>query len=302
MARRYAVLDVFAAVPLEGNPLAVVLDSEGLDDGAMQRIAGEFNLAETVFVLPAANPVHAARLRIFTPKRELPFAGHPTVGTAVFLAMEKVKEPGASSERDLLLILEENIGPVRCGVSLNGKRGHARFTAPRLPAAEMDSAPPDAIAAALGLTTQEIGFENHVPSVFNAGVPFAFVPVRNLAAVAQASPQATAWARAFGERAAYVYTRETEVVARQFHARMFAPSLGIAEDPATGSAAVALAGVIQRFDAHPSGTHSITIEQGFEMGRPSIIQVELDVAGAGTLEAVRVAGDAVVIARGELQI
>jgi trans-2,3-dihydro-3-hydroxyanthranilate isomerase len=301
VARRYAVLDVFAAVPLEGNPLAVVLDAEGLTDQAMQSIAGEFNLAETVFVLPADNPVHAARLRIFTPRRELPFAGHPTVGTAVLLALEKVNEPDASSERDLLIILEERIGPVRCGVSLERNRGHARFTAPRLPAADQEPGPVDALAAALGLTTQEIGFENHVPSAFNAGVPFIFVPIRNLAAIAKAAPQAGSWARAFGERAAYLYTRETEVVARQFHARMFGAPLGVAEDPATGSAAVALAGVIQKFDAHPSGTHHITIEQGFEMGRPSIIQLEIEV-GAGSLEAVRVAGEAVLVARGTLDV
>jgi trans-2,3-dihydro-3-hydroxyanthranilate isomerase len=294
------VLDVFAAVPLEGNQLAVVLDGEGLSDEAMQRIAGEFNLPETVFLSPAANPVHAAKLRIFTPRRELPFAGHPTVGTAVLLAMEKTKEPGNSSERDLLLILEEAIGPVRCGVSLDGKRGHARFTAPRLPVAEQDPSAVDAIAAALSLTAQEIGFENHVPSAFNAGVPFVFVPVRNLAAIAKATPQPAVWRRAFGDSPAYLYTRETEVVARQFHARMFIEN-GAGEDPATGSAAVALAGVVQRFDAHPSGTHNITIEQGFEMGRPSIIQVEIDVNGGG-LEAVRVAGEAVVIARGEIDV
>jgi trans-2,3-dihydro-3-hydroxyanthranilate isomerase len=215
--------------------------------------------------------------------------------------MEKTKEPGAASERDLLLILEESVGAVRCGVTLNGKHGHARFTAPRLPAADQDPGPTDSIAAALSLTTQEIGFENHAPSAYNAGVPFVFVPVRNLAAMAKAAPQRGAWVHAFGERAAYLYTRETEVVARQFHARMFAPALGIGEDPATGSAAVALAGVVQRFDAHPAGAHTITIEQGFEMGRPSIIQVEMDVGG-GALEAVRVAGEAVVIARGELDV
>ncbi|MCC6983719.1 MAG: PhzF family phenazine biosynthesis protein, partial [Bauldia sp.] len=159
----------------------------------------------------------------------------------------------------------------------------------------------DTIAAALSLTTQEIGFENHLPSAFNAGVPFVFVPVRNLAAIAKAAPQPAAWGRAFGDRAAYLYTRETEVVARQFHARMFVEHAG-GEDPATGSAAVALAGVVQRFDAHPSGTHRLIIEQGFEMGRPSIIEVELDVGGGGGLEAVRVAGEAVVVARGEIDV
>lgn len=302
MARRYAILDVFTATPLEGNQLAVVLDADGLDDGAMQRIAREFGLAETVFVFPAANSVHAANLRIFTPTLEMPFAGHPTVGTAVLLAMEKVKEPGSGSERDLLLILEEKVGPVRCGVSLDGRRGHARFTAPRLPVAAQDPEGVDAIAAALGLTAHEIGFENHVPSAFDAGVRFTFVPVRNLAAIAKAAPQVGLWERAFGEDGAYLYTRETEVVARQCHARMFAPAIGIVEDAATGSAAVSLAGVLQRFDAHPAGTHHVVIEQGFEMGRPSILQLEIDVSGGGGLEAVRLGGEAVVVAQGTLDV
>src|ERR1700690_3528503 len=110
MPRRYVVLDVFTNRPLAGNPLAVVLDAEGLDDRRMQAIAGEFNLAETVFVLPSSNPVHAARIRIFTPRRELPFAGHPTVGSAVILGIRTAE--GNRDKREMMLVLEEGIGPV----------------------------------------------------------------------------------------------------------------------------------------------------------------------------------------------
>ena len=239
MPRRYAILDVFADRPLAGNPLAVVLDSEGLDDARMQAIAREFNLSETVFVLPPANPVHSASVRIFTPSRELPFAGHPTVGTASLLAMRRVA--GASGRHEMVLVLEEKVGPVRCGVTVtSGRAAHAIFDVPMI-AKEAGAAPDrDAVAAALGLARLEVGFENHQPSVFSAGVPMNFVPVRDLAVIGRARPVPTLWEEAFGKDAvgAYLYCRETVVAGHHFHARMFAPGSGIAEDPATGLAAV----------------------------------------------------------------
>lgn len=297
MSRRYAILDVFTAEPLEGNALAVVLDAEGLNEKAMQQLAAEFNLSETVFVLPAGNDRHTARARIFTPGEELPFAGHPTVGTAILLAMERGGQPGDDS----IVILEEEIGPVRCGVALHERGGHCWFDAPLLPKPLEPVPSAAAAAAALGLAKEEIGFENHLPSSYDAGAPFVFVPVANLDAIARAAPQTGAWRDAFGETPAYLYTRETEVVARQFHARMFAPAFGIAEDPATGSAAAAFAAVAFRFDAHPLGTHTLVLEQGFEIGRPSLITVEIDVEGDG-LAAVRIGGEAVVTARGTLEV
>ncbi len=129
-ARRYQVFDVFTDTPLAGNPLAVVLDAEGLDIEAMQKIAREFNLSETVFVTPAENPAHTARARIFTPAVELPFAGHPTVGTAICLARQRF---GRSGEQDAVIVLEEGVGPVRCGVKLSEGSAFAEFDCPRLP-------------------------------------------------------------------------------------------------------------------------------------------------------------------------
>jgi trans-2,3-dihydro-3-hydroxyanthranilate isomerase len=152
MSRRFVTLDVFTGQRFAGNPLAVVLDAEGLDSDAMQAIAREFNYPETVFVLPVTETTHRARLRIFTPARELPFAGHPTVGAAVLLG----HIDGSAGEREI--VLEEGIGPVRCMVEpIDSGRGRARFTLPRLPV-EAGAAPDDAtIAVALGLPGREMG-------------------------------------------------------------------------------------------------------------------------------------------------
>jgi trans-2,3-dihydro-3-hydroxyanthranilate isomerase len=302
MNRRYVLLDVFTDTPLTGNPLAVVLDAAGLDDARMLQVAREFNLSETVFVEPAANPVHSARLRIFTPAMELPFAGHPTVGAAVLLARRSM---GDVDEFEKVLVLEEGVGPVRCGVWGRGrKQGHAIFDLPRLPVETAAPQDRDAIAGALGLVAGEIGFENHRPSVWSAGMPVSFVPVRNLAAMSKVVPQAALWSAAFGAPVpdvAFLYTRETEGLGRQFHARMFAPGLGLIEDPATGAAAAAFAGVVQTFDTPPSGSRRIVIEQGYEMGRPSLITLEMDSEG-GRLVAARVGGDAVIVAEGMLDV
>lgn len=299
MSRRYAILDVFTDRPLAGNPLAVVLDSEGLDDARMQAIAAEFHLSETVFVAPAARPVHSAAVRIFTPARELPFAGHPTVGTAVLLGLERAASGFGNGE--MVLVLEETVGPVRCGVSLRSERlGHVIFDLPKLP--EEGGAAPgkDALAAALDLIPAEIGFENHQASIFDAGVPYGFVPVRDLAAIGKAKANHAAWQAAFGkDGAAFLYCREVTASGRHFHARMFAPELGINEDAATGSAVAALAGVIAKFDQPPGGSHRYVVEQGIEMGRPSLISLEIDMDGGAVVEG-RIGGEAVVVARGTL--
>lgn len=301
MNRRYVILDVFTDKPLGGNPLAVVLDSAGLDDASMQRIAREFNLSETVFVFPASNPVHTARLRIFTPTVEVPFAGHPTVGSAVLLARRSVGDDVAEFEK--VIVLEEQIGALRCGVWGRGsKNGHAVFDVPKLPE---ELPPPDnrsAMAGALGLMASEIGLENHRPSAYSAGLPFCFLPVRNLAAMSKIVPQLALWGGAFGELGnVCAYTRETVGLGRHFHFRVFAPTVGVAEDPATGSAAAAFAGVVQMFDGHRSGNRKLVIEQGFEIDRPSLITLEIDSDG-GKLTAARVGGDAVVVASGTIDV
>jgi trans-2,3-dihydro-3-hydroxyanthranilate isomerase len=297
----YHVLDVFTDTRFGGNPLAVVLDADGLDGARMQAIAREFNLSETVFVLKPQNGAHTARLRIFTPAVELPFAGHPTVGTAALLAEIKA----ASLPGDALVVLEEGIGSVRVGVRMRaGSAPFAEFDAPKLPedAGTMPSV--ERLAAALSLIPAEVGFENHKPTKFAAGNTFGFVPIASLEAMGKARVAAHHWDTAFkglGLAGAFLYCRQTVHVTSAFHARVFAPDTGVAEDPATGSAAVGLAGVIQRFDALPDGLHKRQIEQGYEMGRPSTIVLSLEVQH-GKLHTVRIGGHAVRVAEGRIEV
>ena len=297
--RRYAIYDVFADRPLAGNPLAVVFDAEGLDAAAMQRIAREFNLSETTFVLPPAERLHRAHVRIFTPVEELPFAGHPTVGTAVALTEAEGAEAG-------ILVLEEKVGPVRCAVSRHDGVAFAEFDLPRLPQRLPIAAAPEAVAAALGLDHTDIGFENHGMSLWSGGVPYVLVPVRDLDAAGRARLDLAAWVETVGPiegrvPGAYVYCRETEGAESAFHARMFAGHLGLVEDPATGSAAAAFVGAVHHFDAPLDGSASYWIEQGIEMGRPSRVRLELDIE-AGAIVAARIGGNAVKVAEGRLLV
>lgn len=302
MPRTYHILDVFTEKAFAGNPLAVVTEAEGLSGEQMQTIAREFNLSETVFVLPPEHPAHSARVRIFTPGREMPFAGHPTVGTAVLLAAEKFGT--VDGDEDAIIVLEEGIGPVRVGVRLRaGQAPFAEFDTVKLPEETGDTPPSDRLAAALGLAPNEIGFENHRPVKFSAGVPFTYVPVRDLEVIERAGVVSEHWLNAFGgddHPAAYIYCRETMRARSAFHARMFAPTLIAGEDPATGAAAAALPGVIQRYDQPPDGIHTYIIEQGYEMGRPSDISLELDMQ-AGRLKTVRIGGSALQVAKGQLE-
>ena len=303
MSLRYVVLDVFTDTILTGNPLAIVRDADRLSGERMQQIAREFNLSETVFVLKPENPSHSARLRIFTPEGELPFAGHPTVGAAVHLAGERLGE--VEGDRDALVVLEEGIGPVRCGVIVRpGKRGFSEFDAPKLSAPCGPAPGREAIAAALGLGTSDIGFENHKPSRYDAGIAFTFVPVAGLDAIGRARMVPGLWAETFGtgiDGSAYLYCRDTIRHDCDFHARMFTDADRIGEDPATGSAAAAFAGVIRRFDDLRDGTHTTHVEQGVEMGRASRIKLEIDIEG-GRLHAIRIGGEAVLAAEGELRL
>jgi len=296
----YHVLDVFTEERFGGNPLAVVLDADGLEGTRMQRIAREFNLSETVFVLKPEHAAHTARVRIFTPADELPFAGHPTVGTGALLALLRVPEP--SGRGDALIVLEEGIGIVRVGVRLRpGVAPYAEFDAPKLPAEAGTLPSVDRLAAALGLIPSEIGFENHRPTKYGAGNVFAFVPIASLDAIGKARVATPHWDGTLQGQGAFLYCRQTAHTGSSFHARMFAPHLGVPEDPATGSAAAAFAGVVHRFDALPDGAHKRIIEQGYEMGRPSTIDLTVEVEH-GKLATVRIGGHTVRVAEGKIEV
>jgi trans-2,3-dihydro-3-hydroxyanthranilate isomerase len=303
MKLAFHTLDVFTEERYAGNPLAVVLGADGVSPERMQQIAREFNTPETVFVMTTDNPAHSAKVRIFTPAAEVPFAGHPTVGTAVLLA--DLRFPGSNGERDAIVALEQKIGTVRVGVRLKANAAaYAEFDAPKLPETGGDLPATEKLAAAFGLIPSEIGFENHRPTIFGVGLTFAFVPVASLEAASRAEVVASHFGQVFSgglPQAVYLYTRQTLHTTSSFHARMFAPALGIPEDPATGSAAAALAGVIHRFDALPDGVHRRIIEQGFEMGRPSLVQLSLDVA-RGRLATVRIGGSAVRVMEGMIEV
>jgi trans-2,3-dihydro-3-hydroxyanthranilate isomerase len=304
VARSYSVYDVFTDRKLAGNPLAVIFDGDDLSEEAMQSIAREINLSETVFVRPSANPAYTAKLRIFTPGRELPFAGHPTVGTAIALAEEA---HGRDITLDLVSVLEENVGPVRCAVRLRrGEVSFAEFDLPRK--SQQINMPLEklGIANALSLKVTEIGFENHVPSIWSAGVPFLLVPVHDVGVAKRLEfdPQLFEKTVPFVDgslASAYIYCRAGVNHSAKFHARMFASDMGISEDPATGSAVAALSGAIHHFDRLPDGHHPITIEQGVEMGRPSFIHLHVDVE-SGTISNARIGGQAVRLATGTLDL
>ena len=305
VARSYSVYDVFTDTRLAGNPLAVIFDGDGLTDEAMQAIAREMNLSETVFVQTSPNPAHSAALRIFTPARELPFAGHPTVGAAIALAERAHAHHGG--DIDLVSVLEERVGPVRCAVRLRQRQASfAEFDLPRRSQAIALPVDKLQLADALGLKITEIGFENHVPSIWSAGVAFLLVPVHDVGAAERIDFDPQLWEKAApfvdgGLTSAYVYCRRTVNHTAKFHARMFSPDMGIAEDPATGAAVAALSGAIHRFDQLPDGHHPIVVEQGFEMGRPSFIHLHIDVE-AGAISSARIGGQAVRLASGTLDL
>lgn len=303
MAYTFHTLDVFTENRFAGNGLAVVLDADELNTPQMQAIAREFNQSETVFVMKASNPAHSAKVRIFTPKSELPFAGHPTVGTAILLTL--LKAQFGSGEGEALMVLEQGIGNIRVGVKLRtGQAPFAEFDAPKLPELAGHLPGVERLASAIGLLPSEIGFENHHPSRSEAGNAFALIPVATREALGKAEVNLAHWMAAFADAGvvgAYLYTRECVHNSSAFHARMFAPSHGVPEDPATGSAAVCFAGAVLHYDKLPDGIHRRVIEQGFAMGRPSFMTLTLAVRN-GRLDTVRLGGQAVRVASGMLEI
>ncbi|MBM3449665.1 MAG: PhzF family phenazine biosynthesis protein [Armatimonadetes bacterium] len=302
MGRKFVTADVFTTRPFGGNPLAVVMEAEDLDAATMQRIAREFNLSETTFVLPPASADDTARVRIFTPARELPFAGHPTVGTAIVLA-ELSFAPDAPFETEVWL--EEEVGVLRVTVTrAAGAPAYAEFAAAQVPAPTLGTLPVGRAAAALSLSPDDIGLPGHAIAASSAGVPFLFVPVRSLDAVRRATPNTAAWPtrnEVGGPTSMFVYARGGESADAAFRARMFGPELGIVEDPATGGAAAAFPGHVHACDPLAHGTHTWLIKQGYEMGRPSDIHVHTDVS-SGRITRVRVGGHAVRVSEGTLRV
>lgn len=294
MKLNYLLLDVFTTERLKGNPLAVVLKADGLMDDEMQAIAREFNLSETVFLTKPAQERNTAGVRIFTPKVELPFAGHPTIGTAVVLGLHS---------RLQAVRIEEKVGLITALVEkIDRRTALARFGLPRLPEEVGKPGERRDIALALGLELEEIGCGVYQPAVYSAGTPFHLVPVRDAEALRRVVPNGVEWNRAFphDRGSAYVFTLTPDEPGNDLAARMFSPGMGLGEDPATGAAAAALIGLLDRH-RHTSGQVEHVLRQGVEMGRPSRITLQFRRDG-DTLAHGGIGGHAVIVGEGVLDM
>jgi trans-2,3-dihydro-3-hydroxyanthranilate isomerase len=297
----FVTVNVFTDQRFAGNPLAVIPDAAGLTDAQMQSIAAEFNLSETTFVLPPDDPRHHARVRIFTRTSEMPFAGHPNVGTGYVLATIAGDPPEHYT-------FEEIAGLVRVHILRDavGTISGARIAAPRSLSIDI-GIPIEVVAACAGLAEGDIATLCHTPLVASVGTPFVIAEVANVEALSRASPDLAAFRTAAarfpdmtGHFALHLYTW-VEGDERRIRSRMFAPLSGTFEDPATGSAAAALAALLTSLAPGDDVDLQYAIEQGVEMGRPSLIIASARKTAEGPVSA-SVAGSCVPVMRGTLQV
>jgi trans-2,3-dihydro-3-hydroxyanthranilate isomerase len=297
----FVTVDVFTDQRFGGNPLAVFPDARGLSDAHMQALAREFNLSETTFVLPPADPANTARVRIFTPRRELPFAGHPNVGTAFVLAR-------AAAERRETMTFEEAAGlvPVTILRGVDGQPIGAELEAPHSLSLG-DGLPTELLADCVGLDPSDICTEAHHPLVASVGIGFIIAELASREALARAHPDTAAFSEAAGRFpelaahfAVHLYARDPDDPAR-LATRMFAPPTGIMEDPATGSANAALAALLVSLAPGEDVTLAFDITQGVEMGRPSRLLAEASKTAEGAVLA-RIGGDCVPVMRGVVEL
>lgn len=292
MSLDFTIVDVFSDRPFGGNQLAVFPDAEGIGDATMQQLAREFNFAETTFVLPPLDPGHTCRVRIFTPRAELPFAGHPTVGTAAVLASLDGEHAGAERR----FVLEEGIGPVT--VVTDGHTARFHLWSPDCETTG-ESAPTAAVARALSLPETAV-----VRSWYaGLGVRFCFVHLADADLVDRATLDKTAWRDGVADGWSphlYLFAGECRDGAR-LYARMFAPALGVDEDPATGAASAALVASLAVGEPLADGGYSIGIDQGVGMGRPSVIEAAAR-KEHGRLAEVSVGGHATIVGRGVMTL
>jgi trans-2,3-dihydro-3-hydroxyanthranilate isomerase len=301
MHLQFQTVDVFTADRFSGNPLAVVLNAEGLSTQQMQSIAAEFNLAETTFVLPPKDSAHTAEVRIFTPRGEMPFAGHPNVGTALVLA-----RAGTSYGRTVAgdrVIFEEKAGLVRIALLKDGETiVGARLASPQ-PLTVGAEIAIELIASACGISVADIETKNHRPCIASCGAAFILAELKTRTALAAASPRADVFRQQVAKHPAtsilvYAQVEEDNIDIR---ARMFAPQHGIPEDPATGSANVALIGLLAKLRPEPELQLSKTIAQGVEMGRPSLLEALAEKRG-GVVTATYIGGRCVPVMSGSIDL
>jgi trans-2,3-dihydro-3-hydroxyanthranilate isomerase len=302
MRYRYLTADIFTDKPFGGNQLAVFPDAKGLDDERMFALAREFNFSETTFVFPAEQG-GTRKLRIWTPGGEVPFAGHPTVGTAHVLAeIGEIALEGESTS----IVFEEQVGPVPVKIRASGgKPVFAQLSVAKLPEIGPPVPTRETLASMLSLEPKDLVGGHFAPQSVSCGLPFLFVALKDRAAVKRSRIRADQWERTLGNNAwasmIMVFSRDPEREGSDIRARMYAPGISVPEDPATGSACAALGGYLAARDTRQEGTLRWIVEQGFEMGRPSIIEVEVDKA-AGAITAVRVGGASVTMSEGTIRV
>jgi trans-2,3-dihydro-3-hydroxyanthranilate isomerase len=301
MRLQFETVDVFTADQFSGNPLAVVLNAEGLSTQQMQAVAAEFNLAETTFVLPPKDAAHTAEVRIFTPRYEMPFAGHPNVGTAFVLARTGVSY-GRTIDGDRV-VFEEKAGLVpitllKDGVTIVG----ARLASPQALSVG-ENVPAELVASACGVSLDDIETKNHGPCIASCGAAFILAELKSRDALAKAGARADVFVREVSKQpvtSILIYTQVDEPNI-DIRARMFAPHHGIPEDPATGSANVALIGLLAKLRSEPDLQLSKTIAQGVEMGRPSLLNAEAEKSG-GAVTATYIGGRCVPVMSGTIDL
>ena len=302
MNARYLTADVFTDRRFGGNQLAVFPDARDIPPDLMPQIAKEFNYSETTFVLPPTNPSHTARVRIFTPGGELQFAGHPTIGTAHILASIGAIPLTGSETR---ITFEEGVGPIPVTIqSTGGKPVSAQLSVAKLP--EVGPPPPsnETLAAMLSLSKDDLLHGEMSPQAVSCGTQFLFIPVRDRAAVARSRLKldlSEATLGSYTTNKVMVFAMDGELPGSHVRARMYAPAIGVPEDPATGSACVALGGYLAARDQQSDGTLRWIVEQGFEMGRPSILEVEADKKN-GAITGARVGGKTVIVCEGMMAV
>ena len=298
---RYLLLDVFTNRRFGGNPLAVFPDAQGIDAKTMQTIAKEFNLSETTFVLPPTERSADYRVRIFTPTAELPMAGHPTVGTAFVLARERMK---AQQPSPTTLFLQEGVGIIPVTLAWDISPAPKITMQQLLPTFGPRFENSDILASVLSLESADLIPDVPI-EVVSCGVPFLIVPVKTLQAVQRIAFQQSLWQQELVHLTPeiLVFTQQTETADANVHCRMFAPALGIAEDPATGSANGPLGAYLVRYGLVPSQTPTISLlsEQGFEMGRPSLMSITIEHVDQ-QISGVHVGGHCVFMGEGVLEI
>lgn len=301
MKLQFTTVDVFTDRQFGGNPLAVVTNAQGLSTERMQAIAAEFNLAETTFVLPPRDPAHTAEVRIFTPKAEMPFAGHPNVGTAFVLARagESYGRP-VSGDR---LVFEEKAGLVNMDIARESGAVVATRLAAPVPLNFGEEIDPGIVARACSLKPENLKLDVHLPRVASCGAPLLFVELTSREALRSAAPRADVFARDLPRDRVvgihlYVQAKDGQI---DVHTRMFAPEHGIPEDPATGAANVALIGVLAHHRPETDLTLAKTIGQGFDMGRPSILLASAE-KKAGKVVATYIGGRCVPMMSGIIEL